>query len=97
MQGIEDNIIEAFGYAIVEIKCQAGASASVDLSSKMLRPQHVKALMAAVEQHKVTQLDLSGNQGIGLKGKAALVEAMEKNEALKLAYLGMKEWQLLKY
>jgi hypothetical protein len=79
IKGLEDAMIDAFGYVIVELKCKAIASqGSVDLSSKLLRPQHVSSLMAAVEQHKVSALDLSGNH-LGAAGAEHLVAALKAN------------------
>ena len=82
IKGLEDAMIDAFGYVIVELKCKAIAGqGSVDLSSKLLRPQHVSSLMAAVEQHKVSALDLSGNH-LGAAGAEHLVAALKANTTI---------------
>ena len=50
VKGLEDKMIDAYGTAIVEVKCKAAGGEMVELDSKMLRPQHVGALFAAVER-----------------------------------------------
>merc|ERR1719272_1529434 len=55
--GLEDKMIEAYGTALVELKCKAAGGGAADLSRKMLRPQHVGALFAAVERYQVAKLD----------------------------------------
>ena len=59
---LEDKMIEAYGTALVEVKCKAAGGKKVDLKYKMLRPMHVGALFAAVERYKIADLDLSFNQ-----------------------------------
>ena len=44
---LEDKMIEAYGTALVGVKCKAAGGEAVDLGDKMLRPQHVDALFAA--------------------------------------------------
>ena len=53
----------------------------VDLSLKMLRPQHVGALFAAVERYQVAKLDLSWNQ-LGAEGGALVAAALKTNTTL---------------
>jgi len=79
--GLEDKMIEAYGTALVEVKCKAAGGGKVDLSGKMLRPQHVGALFAAVERYKVAELDLSLNQ-LGAEGGALMAAALEANTTL---------------
>ena len=50
VKDLEDKMIDAYGTALVEVKCKAGGG-MVDLRCKMLRPQHVGALFAAVERY----------------------------------------------
>jgi hypothetical protein len=78
---LEDKMIEAYGTALVEVKCKVPAGARVDLKYKMLRPQHVGALFAAVERYKVTELDLARNQ-LGADGGALVAAALETNTTL---------------
>ena len=59
---LEDKMIEAYGTALVEVKCKAAGGKKVNLDRKMLRPMHVGALFAAVERYKIADLDLSFNQ-----------------------------------
>ena len=54
----------------------------VYLNSKLLRPQHVGSLMAAVEKHQVAKLELFGNQ-LGPEGGAKLAEALKTNTTLR--------------
>ena len=80
VKGLEDQIIDVYGHAIVEIKCRAAAKAKegkegplvVDLSFKMLRPQHVDSLINACNKYKVAELYLQGNQ-LGRDGGLKLV------------------------
>ena len=82
-KGIEDQIIDVYGRAIVEIKCRkAKKGEEVHLGGKMLRPQHVESLMAAVNKYRVTKLDLRYNQ-LGPEGGAKLAEALKTNTSLK--------------
>ena len=79
--GLEDKMIEAYGTALVEVKCKAAGGGRVDLGFKMLRPQHVGALFAAVERYKVAELDLDRNQ-LGAAGGALVAAALETNTTL---------------
>ena len=83
VKDIENKMIDAFGHAIVEIKCKPEASANgeVFLGCKLLRPQHVGSLMAAVEKHQVAKLNLVDNQ-LGPEGGAKLAEALKTNTTL---------------
>jgi hypothetical protein len=78
---LEDKMIEAYGTALVAVKCKAAGGGAVDLSYKMLRPQHVGALFAAVERYKVAELDLRYNQ-LGAAGGALVAAALETNTTL---------------
>ena len=83
VKGLEDRIIDVYGRAIVEIKCsKAKEGETVDLNAKMLRPQHVESLMAAVNKYRVTDLHLDYNQ-LGPEGGAKLAEALQTNTTLK--------------
>ena len=82
VKGIEDQIIDVDGHAIVEIQCRrAKKGEQVYLHSKMLRPQHVESLMAAVEKYQVANLGLGYNQ-LGPEGGAKLAEALKINTTL---------------
>ena len=81
VKGLEDKMIEAYGTAIVEVKCKAAGGKKVDLSKKMLRPQHVGALFAAVERYQVAELDLTCNQ-LGGEGGALVAAALKTNTTL---------------
>ena len=82
VKGLEDKMIDAYGTALVEVKCKAaGRGERVDLSYKMLRPQHVGALFAAVERYQVAELDLSLNQ-LGAEGGALVAAALKTNTTL---------------
>eukprot|EP00964_Phaeocystis_antarctica_P084806 scaffold53487_cov54-Phaeocystis_antarctica.AAC.1 len=59
---LEDKMIEAYGTALVELKCKAAGGKKVNLDRKMLRHMHVGALFAAVERYQVAELDLRNNQ-----------------------------------
>ena len=84
VEDIEDQIIDAHGHAIVEIKCsKAEKGEMVLLAAKMLRPQHVESLMAAVNKYRVTKLHLGFNQ-LGPEGGAKLAEALQTNRTLKV-------------
>ena len=88
--GLEDKMIEAYGTALVELKCKAAGGKRVDLNRKMLRPQHVGALFAAVERYKVTELNLELNQ-LGAAGGELVAAALKTNTTLttlKCAQLG---------
>ena len=80
VKGLEDKMIDAYVPAIVELKCKAGGR-RVDLSCKMLRPQHVGALFAAVERYRVAELDLTNNQ-LGAEGGALVAAALKTNTTL---------------
>ena len=63
VKDLEDKMINAYGTALVEVKCKAARRGEkVDLSEKILRPQHVGALFAAVERYQVAELNLEHNQ-----------------------------------
>ena len=81
VKGLEDKMIDAYGTAIVELKCKAAGGEMVDLGYKMLRPQHVGALFAAVERYQVAKLDLYGNQ-LGAEGGALVAAALKTNTTL---------------
>ena len=81
VKGLEDKMIDAYGTALVELKCKAAGGKEVDLSKKMLRPQHVGALFAAVERYQVTKLNLSWNQ-LGAEGGALVAAALKTNTTL---------------
>ena len=82
VKGLEDKMIDAYGTALVELKCKApDCLGRVDLSCKMLRPQHVGALFAAVERYQVTKLVLSHNQ-LGAEGGALVAAALKTNTTL---------------
>eukprot|EP00964_Phaeocystis_antarctica_P046062 scaffold26560_cov53-Phaeocystis_antarctica.AAC.2 len=66
---LEDKMIEAYGTALVEVKCKAAGGEAVDLNMKMLRPMHVGSLFAAVERYQVAELNLEYNQ-LGAAGGA---------------------------
>ena len=84
VKGLEDQIIDVYGRAIVEITCsKAKEGEEVGLNAKMLRPQHVEPLMAAVNKYQVTRLTLDCNQ-LGPEGGAKLAEALQTNRTLKL-------------
>ncbi len=76
--GLEDKMIEAYGTALVEVECKAVRRGRVDLGCKMLRPQHVGALFAAVERYKVAWLNLGYNQ-LGAAGGALVAAAQMAN------------------
>ena len=78
---LEDKMIDAYGTAIVEVKCKAAGDGKVDLRCKMLRPQHVGALFAAVERYQVAKLDLTNNQ-LGAEGGALVAAALKTNTTL---------------
>ena len=65
----------------MEVKCKAADGSRVDLSGKMLRPQHVGALFAAVERYQVAELDLETNQQ-GAEGGALVAAALKTNATL---------------
>ena len=84
VKGLEDQIIDVYGRAIVEITCRKAEEGElVDLGAKMLRPQHVEPLMAAVNKYRVTKLGLAVNQ-LGPEGGAKLAEALKTNTSLKV-------------
>ena len=77
-------MIDAYGTAIVELKCKAARRGErVELRYKMLGPQHVGALFAAVERYQVTALDLIGNE-LGDEGGALVAAALKTNTTLTL-------------
>ena len=80
----DSQIIDVYVRAIVEIKCsKAEEGEEVLLGAKMLRPQHVESLMAAVNKYRVTKLFLHNNQ-LGPEGGAKLAEALKTNTSLEL-------------
>ncbi len=85
VKGLEDKMIDAYGTAIVEVKCKAPDyyfyDGRVKLSQKMLRPQHVGALFAAVERYQVAKLNLYNNQ-LGAEGGALVAAALKTNTTL---------------
>ena len=83
VKGLEDKMIDAYGTAIVEVECKAPPDkwGRVDLGWKMLRPQHVGALFAAVERYQVAELDLWRNQ-LGAEGGALVAAALKTNTTL---------------
>ena len=82
VKDLEDKMIDAYGTALVEVKCKAARRGEmVDLQSKMLRPQHVGALFAAVERYQVTELNLGSNQ-LGAEGGALVAAALKTNTTL---------------
>ena len=81
VKDLEDKMLDAYGTALVELKCKAAGGEMVDLSNKMLRPQHVGALFAAVERYQVAALKLTYNQ-LGAKGGALVAEALKTNTTL---------------
>ena len=81
VKDLEDKMIEAYGIALVEVKCKAAGGEMVDLSNKMLRPQHVGALFAAVERYQVAELNLENNQ-LGAEGGALVAAALKTNTTL---------------
>ena len=81
VKGLEDKMIDAYGTALVEVKCKAAGGGRVNLSYKMLRPQHVGALFAAVERYQVAGLNLRYNQ-LGAEGGALVAAALKTNTTL---------------
>ena len=88
VKDLEDKMIDAYGTAIVELKCKAArprrcwrGGEVVELDQKMLRPQHVGALFAAVERYRVTWLNLERNQ-LGAEGGALVAAALKTNTTL---------------
>ena len=78
---LEDKMIEAYGTALVEVKCKAAVGKKVDLGLKMLRPMHVGALFAAVERYQVADLNLWSNQ-LGAAGGELVAAALKTNTTL---------------
>ena len=78
VKSLEDQMIEAYGNALVQAKCKAAGGETVDLSAKMIRPVHVDALFAAVECYKVAVLKLDTNQ-LGATGTVKLAAALKTN------------------
>ena len=87
VKGLEDKMIDAYGTALVDVRCKTPrvdpftGGEKVDLFRKMLRPQHVDALFAAVERYQVAALKLTYNQ-LGAKGGALVAEALKTNTTL---------------
>ena len=79
VRALEDKMIEAYGNAIVVRKCKQGES--VDLTTKMIRAVHAKALGAAVDEHKVVSLNLYNNQ-LGDDGARAIAAVLKSNTTL---------------
>ena len=77
---LEDQILDVYGHAIIDLKCREAAKAKegkegsmvVDLSFKMLRPQHVDSLISACSKYKVAEMYLQGNE-LGRDGGLKLV------------------------
>ena len=82
VKGLEDKMIDAYVPTIVELKCKAADGKWLQLDSKMLRPQHVGALFAAVERYRFTSLDLMQNQ-LGAEGGALVAAALKTNTTLR--------------
>eukprot|EP00964_Phaeocystis_antarctica_P029961 scaffold16899_cov53-Phaeocystis_antarctica.AAC.2 len=93
---LEDQMIEAYGTALVELKCKAAGGEAVDLKFKMLRPMHVGALFAAVERYQVAELNLERNQLGDAGGElvAAALKTDTKLTTLKCAQLGRSSNQV---
>ena len=86
---IQDKMIDTYGHAIVERFCGKAKEGEVrDLNAKLLRPQHVGSLMAAVEKHQVAKLDLDLNQ-LGPKGGKKLAEALKTNTSLRCLWCAL--------
>ncbi len=86
IKSVEDRMIDAYGHALVEIKCKAGPTETVygmmvDFTKCMLRKQHVQSLMAAVDAYQVEMLNLHGNQ-LGPEGGMKLAEMLKANTTL---------------
>ena len=81
---LEDTMIEAHGKAIVVHECKkmAGSSETVNLGEKLLRGSCVPALAKAVNEHKITGLDLQANQLAQGDGAARIVEMLQANPQL---------------
>ena len=76
-------MIDTFGHAIVKNICgKAKEGEMVDFDCKLLRPQHVGSLMAAVEKHQVAKLFLESNQ-LGPEGGKKLAKALKTNTSLR--------------
>mmetsp|Transcript_36933 Transcript_36933/g.93644 ORF Transcript_36933/g.93644 Transcript_36933/m.93644 type:complete len:160 (-) Transcript_36933:84-563(-) len=82
---LEDKMIDAYGTALVELSCKAAGGGRVDLSSKMLRPQHVGALFAAAERYQVAELNLRFNQ-LGAEGGALVAAALKTNTSVTVLW-----------
>ena len=84
VKGIEDKMISFFGNYLVEIKCKPEnwVDGEVFLDRKMLRDEHVDALVAALAKHEVVGVNLNDNQ-LGPEGAAKLAEALKTNTTLK--------------
>ena len=78
---LEDKMIEAYGTAMVELKCKAAGGKVVDLRMKMIRPQHVGALFAVVKRYKVAELKLGLNQ-LRAAGGALVAAALKTDTTL---------------
>ena len=72
----------------MELKCKAAGGEAVDLSRKMLRPQHVGALFAAVERYQIAELNLMRNQ-LGAAGGELVAAALKTNTTLTSLRLGL--------
>ena len=79
VQGLEDKMIEAYGSTLAVNECKKGKS--VDLSNKMIRAVHVDALAKALDQYKVTSLELQTNQ-LGVEGGKRMAEMLKTNTTL---------------
>merc|ERR1740130_1116292 len=87
VKSLEDQMVEAYGNALVQAKCKAAGGETVDLSKKMIRPVHVDALFAAVERYKVAVLKLDTNQ-LGATGAVKLAAALKTNATVTSLSLG---------
>ena len=80
---LEETMIEAHGKAIVVHECKkAGSGGTVYLTKKLLRASYMPALSKAVNEHKITGLDLQANQLAQGDGVARIVEMLQANPQL---------------
>ena len=84
VKGLQDEMISAFGVAVIGQAC-AGKPKEVELSFKMLRAEHMPALVRQIEGGALAEcreLDLRAN-GIGDEGATALAAALPKMSGLQ--------------
>ena len=84
VKGLQDSMIRAFGPAVIRQKCE-GKPKEVDLVGKMLRDEHMPALVEQIEGGALaecTKLNLSSNS-IGDEGAKALAAALPEVSSLK--------------